>query len=177
MGKLVETTFTTLDGVTSSPEKWSLPYWDEEYAAYGRELLFDADALLLGRETYEGFAEMWPGMEASQGEYAARMNNLPKHVASRTLKETKWNASLIEGDIAEEVAALKQSANLLKFGTGELDHTLLEHGLVDEYHFWICPVVAGSGTRLLEGLDATHLTFIKSTSFASGVNVVTYGPK
>ncbi|MFI6299779.1 dihydrofolate reductase family protein [Nonomuraea sp. NPDC050790] len=179
MRKLIESTFMTIDGVISSPEKWSAPYWDDAYAGYASELLYGADALLLGRETYEGFAEVWPLMESSQGEYAVRMNALPKYVASRTLKETTWNATLIEGDVAEAVTRLKQEPgqNILKYGTGELDRTLLEHKLVDEFHFWIMPVVAGEGQRLFEGVDLTHLDFVRSTPLKSGVQVQVYKPK
>jgi dihydrofolate reductase len=171
----------TLDGVISSPEKWGSPYWDEEHSGYGDELFSASDALLLGRVTYEAFAQVWPQMEQSEGDYASRMNALPKHVASRTLKqeEATWNATIIEGDAATEVARLKElpGKNILKYGTGELDRTLLEHKLVDEYHFWIFPVVSGSGERLFDGFDTTHLRLVRSTSFASGIVVHVYEPK
>ena len=176
--KLVESTFVTLDGVISSPQVWGGPtYWDDEFMAYARDLLFAADALLLGRETYEGFAAAWPARPAEP--YTDRINALPKHVASRTLQETEWNATVIEGDIAERVAALKRQpgADLLKFGTGELDRTLLEHGLIDELHLWVFPVIAGAGQRLLEGIDTTHLELLKATTFASGIVVHVYAPQ
>jgi dihydrofolate reductase len=102
--KLVESTFVTLDGVISAPQEWSPPYWDEEHAAYAHKLLFSADALLLGRATYEGFAEAWPAR--SGDEYTDRINAMPKHVASRTLTEATWNATVIDGDVAVEVAKL-----------------------------------------------------------------------
>ncbi len=181
MRKLIETTFITLDGVVSAPEKFAAPYFDDEYAAYARELLFTADALLLGRKTYEIFAPVWPNMEEIEGEYAVRMNTLPKYVASRTLTDADltWNATVINGDIAKEITRLKeqQGLNILKFSTGDLDRTLLEHKLVDEYHFWMFPAIAGTGTRLLDGLATTHLTLTKSTQLASGVVVLTYVPK
>ena len=176
--KLVESTFVTLDGVISSPQVWGGPkYWDDEYMAYARDLLFAADALLLGRETYEGFAAAWPARPSEP--YTDRINALPKHVASRTLQETEWNATVIEGDIAERVAELKRQpgADLLKFGTGELDRTLLEHGLIDELHLWVFPVIAGAGQRLLDGIDTTHLELLKTTTFASGIVVHVYAPQ
>jgi dihydrofolate reductase len=131
MRKLVESTFVTLDGVISDPGVWGAPYWDDEHNAYARKLLFAADALLLGRETYEGFAQAWPSR--SGDEYTDRINAMPKHVASTTLKQGEWNSTVIEGDVADAVAELKAQPgeDILKFGTGVLDHTLIEHGLVD----------------------------------------------
>ncbi|MDA0160392.1 dihydrofolate reductase family protein [Solirubrobacter ginsenosidimutans] len=173
--KLVESTFVTLDGVISNPQVWGGPkYWDEEYMRYAGDMLFAADTLLLGRETYEGFAAVWPTRPSDP--YTDRINALPKHVASRTLGQTTWNASVIEGDVAEYVAELKQQpgADILKFGTGELDRTLLEHGLIDELHLWVFPVIAGAGERLLEGIDTTHLTLQRTTTFASGIVIHVY---
>jgi dihydrofolate reductase len=179
MRKLIESTFVTLDGVIDEPHKWGSPYWDEEHNGYAAKLFTDTDALLLGRVTYEAFAQSWPAMEAAGDETAVAMNALPKYVASRTLKETTWNASLIEGDVAEAVAKLKEEPgkNILKYGTGELDRTLLEHRLVDEYHFWVFPVFAGGGQRIFDGFDTTHLNLIRTTRFASGIVVNVYEPK
>lgn len=177
MRKLVESTFVTLDGRISSPQDWSPPYWDDEHMAYATRLLFDADALLLGRMTYEGFAEAWP--QRSGDPYTDRINAMPKYVASRTLTEATWNTTVLDGDVVEQVTALKASpgANLLKFGTGELDRALLANGLVDELHLWMFPVLAGAGQPLIDGIDVTHLALIETTSFASGIVVSTYGPK
>jgi dihydrofolate reductase len=177
MRKLVESTFVTLDGVIENPHHWSPPYWDDEHTAYAGKLLFASDALLLGRATYEAFAQAWPARGGD--EYTDKINAMPKHVASRTLTEATWNATIIEGDVAEAVALLKDDDgdDLLKFGTGELDRTLLEHGLLDELHFWIFPVLAGSGQRLIDGIDVTHLELIDSTRFGSGIVVNTYAPK
>jgi dihydrofolate reductase len=174
--KLIESTFMSLDGVISDPQEWSPPYWDDEHSSYARKLLFGADALLLGRETYEAFAAVWPARPAD--EYTDRINALPKHVASRTLTETTWNATVLEGDVAEAVAKLKQEPgeSILKFGTGELDRTLLEHKLVDEYHLWIFPVVAGGGQRLFDGHATAHLQLVDTTVFASGIVVGVYVP-
>ena len=177
MRKLVESTFVTLDGVIENPHHWSPPYWDDEHSAYAGKLLFASDALLLGRATYEGFAQAWPAR--SGDEYTDKINAMPKFVASRTLTGATWNATIIEGDVAEAVTRLKDQDgdDLLKFGTGELDRTLLEHGLLDELHFWIFPVLAGSGRRLIDGIDVTHLELIDSTRFGSGIVVNTYAPK
>ena len=146
MRKLVESTFVTLDGVISSPQVWGSPYWNEEHDAYAHGLLFAADELLLGRATYEGFAQSWP---SQCGEYADRINGLPKHVASTTLTEATWNSTVIDGEVADHVGKLKEQPgrDILKFGTGELDRVLLRHNLVDEFHFWVFPALAGLGTR------------------------------
>jgi dihydrofolate reductase len=169
MGKLVESTFVSLDGVIENPQDWSPPYWDDEHMAYAQKLFSDADAMLLGRKTYEGFAEAWT--QRAGDDFADQFNAMPKHVASRTLTETTWNASLLEGDTAEAVAKLKESTNLLKYGTGELDRTLLDNGLVDEFHLWIFPVIAGSGARLFDGFDLTHLQLVDASTFESGIVV------
>ncbi len=177
MRKLVESTFVTLDGVISNPQEWGPPYWNDEHASYARKLLFAADALLLGRVTYEGFAQAWPSR--SGDDYTDRINSLPKYVASRTLHEATWNATIIDGDVAEEVAKLKQQPgeDILKFGTGELDRTLIAHGLVDEFHFWVFPVLAGGGQRLIEGIETTHLKLVDTTPFSNGIVVHTCAPK
>ena len=175
MGKLVESTFVTLDGSISDPQNWSPPYWDDEHSAYSAKLLEPADALLLGRVTYEGFAQAWP--QRSGDPFTDRFNAMPKYVASRTLKDATWNASVIEGDAAEGVAKLKQANNLLKYGTGEFDRALIANGLVDEFHFWVFPVLAGAGTRLIEGIDVTHLKLVDTTTFKSGIVVHTYTTK
>jgi dihydrofolate reductase len=175
MRKLVESTFVTLDGVISSPERLGAAYWDDEHHKYASDLLFEADALLLGRATYEAFAQSWPSLS---DDYSDRINSLPKHVASTTLREATWNASVIDGDLADAVANLKSQPgkNILKFGTGEVDQTLVEHNQVDEFHFWLFPVAVGIGERLLDGTTTT-LELVRTTTFASGIVVLTYAPK
>jgi dihydrofolate reductase len=177
MRKLVESTFVTLDGVIGDPQEWGPPYWDDEHASYASALLLAADALVLGRATYEGFAQAWPARSGDA--YSDRINSMPKHVASRTLQEATWNASIIEGEVVDGITQLKQQPgeNLLKFGTGELDRTLLEHGLVDEFHFWVFPVLAGSGQRLIDGIEPTHLELVDTTTLATGVVIHVCAPK
>ncbi|WP_188195508.1 dihydrofolate reductase family protein [Nonomuraea sp. SYSU D8015] len=188
MRKLIESTFVSLDGIIddtrpstasrAEPQNWGHPYWDEDHGGYAAGLLSSADAMLLGRVTYEGFAEAWSGRE---GPDADHMNNMPKYVASRTLTEVTWNATLIQGDVAEEVAKLKEQPgkNIVKWGTGELDRTLVEHGLIDEFHFWYFPVIVGAGKHLFEGagFDTTHLKLADVKQFGSGIVVHVYVPK
>ena len=176
MRKLVESTFVTLDGVIGEPQLWAQPYWDKELDAYAARLLEPAEALLLGRVTFEAFAASWPGRE---GEYADKMNSMPKHVASHTLSEVGWNGEVIGGDVAEEVARLKDAdgGDLLKFGTGEVDAPLLTNSLIDELHLWVFPVIAGDGDRLAEGIDTTHLKLLDTSRFESGIVVHVLGAK
>jgi dihydrofolate reductase len=175
MRKLVEWTFVTLDGVIDSPE-WARPYLDEEHHRYARALLDETDALLLGRKTYQGFLDFWP---RQTGEIADRINTRLKYVASRTLApgEAEWNATVLQGDVAEAVARLKAEpgSNIVKFGTGELDRTLFEHRLVDELYLSKVPVAVGRGERLFEGIEATF-ELLEATTFASGIVVLKYAP-
>jgi dihydrofolate reductase len=188
MRKIIESTFVSLDGIIddtrpstasrAEPQHWGQRYWDADHAGYAEKLLDSADAMLLGRVTYEGFAESWSERD---GEFADRFNSMRKYVASRTLTETTWNATLIQGDVAEEVAKLKEQPGkgILKWGTGELDRTLVEHGLVDEFHFWYFPVIVGAGKHLFEGagFDTAHLELAEVNRFASGIAVHVYVPK
>ena len=150
MRKLVESTFVTLDGVIGDPQVWGMSYWDAEHNEYARRLLFSADALLLGRKTYEGFAAAWPTMTDEVG-FADKMNTMAKYVVSSTLRELTWNnSSLVEGDVAEGVAKLKEQAggDILVAGSATLVRTLLEHDLVDELRLMVYPILLGSGKRL-----------------------------
>ncbi|MCA6092397.1 dihydrofolate reductase family protein [Streptomyces sp. SCA3-4] len=177
MGKIVALVYLSLDGVMESPS-WTAPYFDEEHGAYAHRRLFAADALLLGRETYEGFVQAWPGMTDEDG-FADRMNSMPKHVASTTLRTTEWNATLIDGDLAQEVAALKEryENDILIYGSGALIRSLIAEGLVDELKLWIHPVVVGKGKRLFpEGAPASTWVPAGTTTFTSGAMVLDYRP-
>jgi len=136
MRRVVVSEFVSLDGVVEDP-KWTFQFGSEEQEEFKFDELAASDALLLGRVTYEGFAAAWPQMEEQTGEYGAWMNGYPKYVVSTTLEEPlEWNNStLIKGNVAEEIARLKQQTgeDILVFGSGALVNTLLEHDLVDEY--------------------------------------------
>ena len=176
--KLIESTFVTLNGVIGDPQVWGPSYWDDEHAAYAEKLLEGVDAMVLGRATYEGFAQAWPSRAGDP--YADRLNSMPKYVASRTLTdaETTWNATVIAGDVIDAVRKLKagDGGALLKFGTGEVDRALIPAGLVDELHVWLFPVVVGDGERLLDDVTTTHLELLDLTRFRSGIVVLRYGP-
>jgi dihydrofolate reductase len=176
MRKVIVSEFTTLDGVIEAPNKWSFPYWNDEIAQFKHSELFAVDALLLGRVTYEGFASAWPGRTDEQG-YADRMNSLPKYVVSTTLKTVDWNNSrLIKGNIAEEVARLKQESgqDVLVFGSGALAHTLLQSNLIDQYHLLVYPIVTGSGQRLFRDGGSAALKLVDTQTFSSGVVLLVY---
>ena len=183
-GKSVEMTHVSLGGQIDELDKWAFPYLDEDHNRYASRLLEEADALLLGRLSYEGMADAYLKMaeQAPPGvptDFIDRMNSIPKHVASRTGAETpSWNATRIEGDVAAAVAELKAGgASLVKYGTGELDTTLLEHGLIDELHLSLAPVAAGHGERLFEHLpEAPRLELQDVTRFDSGVLLLVYTP-
>jgi dihydrofolate reductase len=179
MRKLVEATLVSLDGPVASPEEWALPYWDEENKNYAHAQLAEVDAFLLGRVTYEKFAAAWSQI-TSDG-YFDTINRLPKFVASTTLRETAWNATLIEGDVAAEVARLKNQPGktIMKYGTGQLDRTLVQHGLIDEFHFSLFPLVVGGSQRLFDGIDTSglRLKLTDTKTFGNGIVQLTYIPE
>jgi dihydrofolate reductase len=183
MRKLIGSTFATLGGDISAPQDWALPYLSgDEHDTYARELLFGADALLLGRKTYEGLSAAYPAMTSPDGgptdDFIERMNAIPKYVASTTLTSVGWNSTLLAGDAAERVAELKQQPGnyLLKYGTGPLDRTLVANGLVDEFRILMIPVTNPPGQRLFEDLPDTSMTLLDVRAFRSGVVLLTYAP-
>ena len=185
MRNLIEVTFMSLNGVMDAPKlvQEAMPYFqnDQEHFNYAEKLLFGADALLLGRKTYEAFAEAYPSMANSSPSgmsvFVDRMNSIPKYVASRTLTKTKWNASIIKGDVADEVLRLKQQPgkDILKYGTGSLDQVLLGRNLIDFLYVYIYPFLFGQGKRFLEDYQAVkHLRLRETTTFGNGTVILTY---
>jgi dihydrofolate reductase len=187
MRKVVVTEYVTLDGIMEDPGGgegtthggWSFQFWSEEAAKYKFDELFASDALLLGRVTYEGFAKAWPTVKDEVG-FAERMNSIPKYVVSTTLTEFEWNNShLIQGNIAEEVAKLKQQEgkDILVVGSATLVQSLMQADLIDEYRLMVHPVVLGGGKRLFrDGSAKTVLQLVDTKSFSSGIVVLSYQP-
>jgi dihydrofolate reductase len=176
MRKVVVAEFLSLDGVMEAPEKWSFQFWNDEMAKFKHDELFASDAHLLGRVTYQIFAAAWP---SRTGEFADRMNNLPKYVVSATLEKAEWKDShVIKENVAEEIAKLKQQAgqDILVAGSGTLVQTLIEHNLIDEYHLLVYPVVLGSGKRLFKDASQTTLKLVDTKAFSSGVVLLSYVP-
>jgi dihydrofolate reductase len=187
--KAVVSEFVSLDGVMEDPAWTFQQFGSEEQEKYKFDELAAADALLLGRVTYEEFAAAWPSMmehyegprRKALGEYAEMMNGYPKHVVSTTLAEPlEWNNStLIKGNVAEEITELKQrhGKDILVFGSAALVDTLLEHDLIDEYRIMVFPIVVGSGKHLFEdGIDTKVLKLAKAETLDSGVVVLAYEP-
>ena len=180
MRKVIASEFLSLDGVVENPS-WTFRFGSEEQQRFKYDELSAADALLLGRVTYEGFAAAWPHMTEQAGEYADMMNGYPKYVVSTTLEEPLgWNNStLIKGDVAEEVSRLKQQPGkeILVFGSGTLANELMRLGLIDEYRLMIFPVIVGGGKRLFgDGIEETALELVGTDTFDTGVVVLTYRP-
>jgi len=169
--------YVSVDGVVDDPA-WTAPFWNDEIEKIQRRQLFRSDALLLGRVTYEGFASAWPNMTDPDG-FADRMNRLPKHVASRTLKNLSWNATVIQGDVFDAVAKMKQEAggDLLIYGSATFAQALVEHDLVDEFRLMVHPVVVGRGKHLFPNPSSTKtLRLIETTTTSSGIAVMVYEP-
>jgi dihydrofolate reductase len=184
MRRLIEVTFMSLDGVIDSPEvvKEAQRYFgaaDEQQ--YQRDRLFSADALLLGRKTYESFSKAYPEMAKSgkgaPADFVARMNDIPKFVASHTLEGASWNATVLRGDIATEVRTLKNQpgGDIVKYGTGSLDRVLLEARLIDQLCIIVYPFVLSQGHHLLEGANVkAQFRLSDSKRMQSGAVILEY---
>jgi len=176
MGKIYAVEYVTVDGVFEEPS-WSGPFFNEELQDWQFQNTMTADIQLLGRHTYEGFKEAWPKMEAETGEFGRKFNAMPKAVATTTLSEPEWNATFIEGDVAQAARDLKeQHDNIVINGSGTLLNYLARHNLVDEYRIMQFPVVLGAGRRLWADGTKIALSLADSWTTKSGVAVLTYVP-
>jgi dihydrofolate reductase len=159
---------------------WSFPYGDEDFGESMAGWFANVDAFLLGRKTYQIFSSYWPNVTDPDNPIAAKLNTLPKYVASTTLQSVEWaNASLLGGDVATEVAKLKeQPGNELQVhGSGGLAQTLIENDLIDEYRLLLFPVHLGSGKKLFrDGARAAALRLLNVERTGSGVVIATYEP-
>jgi dihydrofolate reductase len=190
MRKLMVTTFVSLDGVMQAPGGadedreggfehggWAVPHIDQLVIERMTEVTGRAGALLLGRRTYEEFAATWP-LAGADDPIGAKLNRMPKYVASRTLDTVSWSGStLLTGDAAEAVGELKQGdgGEIQVHGSGGLIQTLIAHDLVDEFHLLVFPVLLGSGKRLFaEGTIPAGLELVGGTTLGTGVFVGTY---
>jgi dihydrofolate reductase len=186
-GKVVVTEFITVDGIIQDPGGsgeydrggWSFEYdRGEDGDKFKLDELMAADAQLLGRVTYEGFAKAWPNMKDDAG-FADRMNGMPKYVVSTTLSDPEWqNTTVIADDVAGQVAALKDQhdGDILIAGSAKLVGTLLEHDLVDEWRLMVFPTILGEGKRLFpDGIDRRKLTLVEDRALGSdGIRLLVY---
>ncbi|GGS67924.1 pyrimidine reductase [Planobispora rosea] len=179
MRKIICSTYATLDGFIDDPHLWSMQYNSGDAMAYALNLALGADALLLGRVTYEGMAQAWPNMGGNP--YADHVNSIAKYAVSSTLdKPADWNnSSIIPGDdLIAEVTRLKEQPgeDILIWGCGRLTDDLAKHGLLDEYRIWIYPVIKGEGEPLFRKESTGSVELVDTTAFESGVVVLTYRP-
>ena len=176
MRKLIESTLVSLDGVMGSPELWS-PF-DGESRQLAIEELEKHDAFVMGRVTYEQVLAFWGPRTGDP--YVDRINAMPKYVASRTLSEVTWNATLLGPDIVGAIERLKAEPgkDLIKYGTSRVDDTLLRAGLVDEVRVWVMPVVVHTGQRLFEDIDTSSVQLALSDvrKLSNGSVILTYIP-
>jgi dihydrofolate reductase len=187
MGRIVITEFVSLDGVMEDPggaEDFEYGGWSFEYSRgdegdrFKLDEAMGSDALLLGRKTYEGFADAWPSRE---GEFADKFNNMPKYVVSSTLSDPEWtNSTVIDGgDLPGAVAKLKDEndGDVVVHGSARLAQSLLDQDLVDEVRLMVFPVVLGAGKRLFgETSDKKPLKLTDSKAVGDGVAILVYEP-
>jgi dihydrofolate reductase len=186
VGRIVVTEFVSLDGVMEAPgggEDFRHGGWSfeiergDEGDKFKLDETFSSDALLLGRVTYEGFAAAWPSRD---GEFADKFNTMPKYVVSSTLENPEWNNStVLKGDVADEVAKVKQKheGDIVVHGSARLVQTLIEQDLVDELRLMVYPVVLGTGKRLFgDTSDKKPLRLVDSKTVGDGVAILVYQP-
>lgn len=190
MRKIIASQFITLDGVIEAPGSgdvtleglrgWSEPFMTPEMGQFILQQMDDSDALLLGRVTYQGFAAFWPSVPDSDP-FGSRMNNLTKYVVSTTLPSADWkNSHLINTNIYEEIARLKQQPgkNISITGSATVVRTLLQHDLLDELQLCVCPVVLGTGKTLFQpGGDKKALSLVDTKIYPTGMVLHTYRPQ
>ena len=187
MGRIVVTEFVSLDGVMEDPggsENFKYGGWTfeisrgDEGEKFKLDEAFGADALLLGRVTYQGFADAWP---SRSGEFADKFNTMPKYVVSTSMDDAEWsNSTVLEGDLAKAVADVKQKhdGDIVVHGSAQLAQELLEQDLVDELRLMVFPVVLGSGKRLFgETSDKKPLQLVDSKTVGDGVAILVYRPE
>ena len=176
MGKLTVTTFITLDNVVEDPHLWSGDFQSEDTGELNGAVLADADGLLLGRVTYEGFAAAWPSRSGDP--FSDKFNSMPKYVVSSTLESADWNNStILSEDPFGRIRSLKDEQNLLVWGSPTLVRGLMEEGLVDDYVLLYSPIVLGKGKKLFEDTGSRHqLAVDESTRLSGGMLALRMAP-
>jgi dihydrofolate reductase len=185
MSRIVVSQFVSVDGVIEDPVgmeelgrgDWTRASSGPEGGKYKVDEIMDAAAMLFGRRTYESYASAWPGRD---GEYADKLNGMPKYVVSSTLSDPEWsNTTVLQGDAASAVRELKEQVDgdILVQGSAQLTYTLMEHDLVDEWRLMIFPIVVGAGKRFFDDPGkAVDLRLVESRAVGEGVAILTYEP-
>jgi dihydrofolate reductase len=176
MRNLFVTEFISLDGVIENPA-WTFKYWNDEIAKFKGEESLSSDALLLGRVTYQGFAQAWP---QSKDEGAAYFNGVRKYVVSTTLDKADWNNSvIIKDNVVEEIRKIKQQdgKDIAVHGSGNLIQTLIKNDLVDRIRLLVYPLVLGKGQRLFEEGTTATLKLVEARPLTGGVTAMIYEPE
>lgn len=182
MGKIVNATYMSLDGDIQNMQDWHFDYFGQEAARTATAQLYTSQALIMGRETYEGFAPAWQG-QAGTNEFSDRMNSIKKYVVSTTLKDPSWtNTTVIggSGDTLAELRALKeQEGDILQYGYGDVTRLLVDNGLLDELRIWLHPVLSGKAKTtdlLFRDTGQVRFTLNGVESHSTGVVVLSYTP-
>lgn len=179
MRRIINSTYVSLDGLIELLDRWHFESLNDATNKIESDQLAASDALLLGRRTYEVFAVSWP---SRTGDPADKINRMTKYVASTTLEKADWaNTTILQGDLVEEVAKLKQQPgqDILMYGFGPVAHTLLGHGLLDEVRLWVHPVFVGTGGQsnlLFRQGNSKRMTLVGTKPLGSGVVILSYRP-
>jgi dihydrofolate reductase len=178
--KIINSTYITLDGVVEAPQLW--PSFgssrDERFGQIQTDLALSCDAMLMGRRTYDGFAAAWP--TRSGDPLSDQFNAMPKYVVSTTLKDPQWNnTKVIDGDVVGEITRMKQAPgkDIVQYGFGAVSRLLLEHGLLDELHLWIHPLILGQGTPsdlLFGAAPSVGFRLTDATTLSDGTAILSY---
>lgn len=183
MRRVINSTYLSLDGVVQLPERWTFHFRDAAADAFARDQLFSCDAVLMGRHTYDIFAEVWPTMREATG-LADRMNSLPKYVVSDSLTDPKWNNTTVikRAELPARVRELKQEPgqDIVQYGYGPVTAALLAEGLLDELRIWLHPILVGGkdpdALLARPGAEASfRLADVKT--YDSGLVILSYQPQ
>jgi dihydrofolate reductase len=177
MRKIVVSEFLSADGVMEAPDTWQFPFQTEEMGEITERQIRDTDAFLLGRVTYEIFAEYWPTQTHNEHGVADKLNSAPKYVVSTTLQKADWNNSTqIKSNAIEEIRKLKQQPGsmIAIIGSGKLVHSLLDAGLIDEIQVLVHPIVLGKGMRLFADGYHSSMKLADSKILSNGVVYLSY---
>jgi dihydrofolate reductase len=176
MRKVVESTLISADGVIGEPHLWTGEHFGEEAVAHALERLRRTDAMVMGRNTYEMFSQIWGSPD---GEYSSAIYEMPKYVFSSTLERADWNnTEIVRGDVTDAVRELKQQGDgdIILYGHGPVGQALLEADLLDELNLWVHPVIVGNGTQLFREGQKRELRLAGTKTTDTGVVILTYEP-